>query len=234
MVVFEPSIAAVGNLVVLPQFEWPGELAGSQEEIGTQFAAWFNEFGLRAVIPSPRAWWIDRPASGYPGRSSSLEFIVNELVPWVTSRWPGQQLAAMGTDLGGQGAFQLAYRHPQHFPIAAAIRPAIDFHRLHDTSSELREWFDSLEQARQETVTLRLHPLNWPPHQWFSCPRGDWRFDGCERLASKLTSIGIPFTADLTTPDGPDYDALQMKRGLKFVADRLREPPVSRDIRIRR
>ena len=228
VMVFEPSVTAVGSLVVLPDFDWPGEQSPEQ------LAAWLNELSLRGIISSPRSWWIDRPASGYPGRSSSLEYIVRELAPWVVEHWPGQQLAAMGRDLGGQGAFQLAYRHPQLFPIAAAIRPAIDFHRLYDSASQLREWFETQEQARQETVTLRLHPLNWPPHQWFACPRGDWRFDGCERLASKLTSIGIPFTADLATDDGPGYDALQMKRGLKFVADRLSEPRVSRDIRFGR
>jgi S-formylglutathione hydrolase FrmB len=34
----------------------------------------------------------------------------------------------LGYDMGGQAALRLAYRHPEKFPIAAAIAPAIDFH----------------------------------------------------------------------------------------------------------
>src|SRR5690606_6307884 len=116
-------------------------------------------------------WWIDCPESTVPEAASPLQFVAERLVPWVAERWPGQtRVAALGVGFGGQGALQLAYRFPHLFPIAAGVTPAIDFHRLYDTSAELQEWFESQEQARQETVTLRLHPLNWPPHQWFACP----------------------------------------------------------------
>lgn len=226
--VFEPAASPVGVVVVLPDFEWPDAQALDQ------LAARLNESAVAAVMPETRAWWIDRPEPAFPGRTSSLDFIIRDIVPWAIGSRPGLQLAAFGIGFGGQGAFQLAYRHPQTFPIAAAVSPAIDFHRLYDSSPQLREWFESLERARQETVTLRLHPLNWPPHQWFACPRGDWRFDGCERLASKLRSVGIPFTADLETPHGPEYQTKQIDRAARFLADRLKEPPVNRDIRTRR
>jgi hypothetical protein len=223
-----PGEGTLGTVVVLSDADWPD--SGMWRLLGDLLRG----SKLAAVVPEIRPWWIDRADPALTPARSPLSFVVDELAPWITANWPGQaRLAVFGVGFGGQGALQLAYRQPQLFPIAAAINPAIDFHRLCDSSPQLREWFETQEQARQETATLRIHPLNWPPHQWFACPRGDWRFDGCERLASKLTSIGIPFEADLETPDGPsDFDR-QLQSALGFIAKRLAEPPMSRGVQIR-
>jgi len=225
---FRPPVDdAAGVLVVLPDAEWPDATT----------AVLLNELlrtsGMGAVVPDLRPWWIDRPDPALTPARSPLAFVNEGLVPWMEGRFPGPpRLAVLGAGLAGQGALQLAYRFPQRFPMVAAITPAIDFHRLHDSSPVLQEWFETQERARQETATLRLHPLNWPPRQWFACPRGDWRFDGCERLASKLTSMGIPFEADLDTPAGPGYGERQLRRALELIAEWQREPPVSAGIRM--
>ena len=56
------------------------------------------------------------------------------------------------------------------------------------------------EQARQDTATLHIHPLNWPRHQWFCCDPADYRWhDSADRLRMKLYSLGVPYECDLET-----------------------------------
>ena len=59
----------------------------------------------------------------------------------------------------------------------------------------LEDWYQSAEEARQQTVPLQLNPLAWPTHQLLTCDTddGDW-YEGVERLAGKLASSGIPRT----------------------------------------
>jgi hypothetical protein len=53
--------------------------------------------------------------------------------------------------------------------------------------------FASPEDARQETAILKIHPLNWPKHQFVVCdPRDEYWFESAERLSLKLHSSGIP------------------------------------------
>jgi len=224
-----PAADSPGIVFVLPDTQWP------ERDDWVNLRELVRACNLGAVVPDVRPWWIDRPDPALQPAASPLTIVADRLVPWVSRRWPSpNRLAVLGVGFGGQGAMQLAYRFPQLFPIVAAISPAIDFHRLHDSTPQLQEWFETSERARQETVTLRLHPLNWPPHQWFACSRGDWRFDGCERLASKLTSIGLPFTADLETPDGPHFRERQLSAAFQFVRARLSEPATTREIRFGR
>jgi S-formylglutathione hydrolase FrmB len=45
--------------------------------------------------------------------------------------------------------------------------------------------------------------MNWPKRQFLCCdPADEYWFEGTERLAMKLASIGIPFERDLTTTAG--------------------------------
>ncbi len=221
----------VGAVVMLPDLDWPDRNASGPEDLAA-IAEQLQAAHCGAVLPLARCWWIDRPDPQTAEFPTPLAFITGAVIPWMAERAsPGLRLAAFGVGLGGQGAMQLAYRFPQQFPVVAAVSPAVDFHRLHASSPQLQAWFETEERARQETATLRLHPLNWPPHQWFSCPRTDWRFDGCERLASKLGSSGIPYAADLDPAGGlPE----QIARALEFITARLNQPPATREIRFGR
>jgi hypothetical protein len=224
-----PRNRATGVVVVLADPDWPGPAQRST----LSHLVRVTDLGL--VVPNVWPWWIDRPDPALTPARSPLTFVMDELVPWIRSKLPEpSRLAALGVGLGGQGALQLAYRSPHVFPMVTAICPAIDFHRLYDTTPQLQDWFETPERARQETATLRLHPLNWPPHQWFACPRGDWRFDGCERLASKLTSMGIPFEVDLETAGGDSYVGAQLDTAVRLITKWQAEPPTSRGIQVGR
>ena len=130
-------------------------------------------------------------------------------------------IAVTGISMGGQGALQLAYAHARRFPVVAAISPAVDFHRWHDQGLPLDDMFTSQESARQQTVTLQIHPLNWPRHQLIVCDPADeeW-FEGVDRLVGKLFSLGVPFESDLKSTNGGhswDYFNQRAAPVLSFV-----------------
>ena len=120
---------------------------------------------------------------------------------------------------------QLAYRWPRDFPNVAAIAPAVDFHNWYGYGLTLDQMFASKESARQQTATLNVHPLSWPKHQFLCCdPQDEYWFEGTDRLAMKLSSIGIPFERDLTTTAGGHswaYFERMAAPALEFLAKSL-------------
>jgi hypothetical protein len=183
---------------------------------------------LRVYSPAFNGcWWLDRLCDVFPGRSSPLEWLRTTAAAEIRELWnvPGRGIGLLGTGVGGNGVLQLAYRFPKEFPVVAAIAPAVDFHKHFDRDPVLQVIFSTAEAARQETATLRIHPLNWPPHQWLACDPHDpdW-FDGCERLVSKLSSIGILFETDLKSTAGgrrADYERRMLPTAIDFVVERL-------------
>lgn len=156
-----------------------------------------------------RCWWLDRPVSGCDATMTPERHVVDAVRAEIERRFavrpPG--IALVGVGMGGQGALRIAYRHPAIFPVAAAVAPAIDFHRgmreagdrpdgeLFDT---LWETYGDVERARQDTAILHVHPLNWPRHQFFASDPADDRWhDGADRLHGKLVALGIPHAAML-------------------------------------
>ncbi|MEX0717393.1 MAG: alpha/beta hydrolase-fold protein [Planctomycetaceae bacterium] len=195
------------------------------------FTAEFEKHGLRVVCPhGARSWWLDRVCAEFDPHVTPRRHLLDAVVPWIAERWGIEppRIGLTGVSMGGQGALLLAYRHPRTFPVVAAISPAVDFHIWHGRGLPLDEMCATREDARQETATLHLHPLNWPKHQLIVCDPGDedW-FEGIERLASKLRSTGIPFEHDLETRHGGHgwpYFEHMAERVVGFVADRLGRP----------
>ncbi|MBX3436001.1 MAG: hypothetical protein KF861_00700, partial [Planctomycetaceae bacterium] len=192
------------------------------------FTAELVKHNLPAVCPhGGRSWWLDRVCREFDEAVTPLAFLRTKVVPWMRTRWgvAPPAIGLLGISMGGQGALQLAYRHPREFPVVTAISPAIDFHTIWGQGAPLDQMFADPEAARQQTVTLHLHPLNWPRHQMFVCDPSDqlWH-DGAERLASKLYSMGIPFESDLETSAGGhrwEYFRAMAGRCLDFLSERL-------------
>lgn len=170
------------------------------------FSELLARHNLAAVAPDgARSWWLDETCSDFSTERTPHDFLLNSILPLIEDRWQIQppHVALLGISMGGQGALQLSYRNARTFPIVAAISPAIDFHILHGQGLPLDEMFRTSEDARQATVVLNLHPLDWPRHQWFCCdPQDDDWFDGCVRLGMKLSSSGILHERDLDTSAG--------------------------------
>lgn len=192
------------------------------------FTAELERHGLRAVCPhGRRSWWSDVVCEEFDAEMTPIQHLREHVVADIAARWDiaPPNIGLTGISMGGQGVLQLAYRHPREFPVVAAISPAVDFHNWHGQGLPIDEMFANREAARQATVTLQLHPLNWPRHQWFVCdPTDEDWFEGVERLAMKLSSSGIPFEADLETSAGGhswDYFNSVAGRAIGFVAERL-------------
>lgn len=175
---------------------------------------------------SGRSWWLGQPSSDFPG-GGSLGWVAGSVVDWIRDQWQitPPSIGIIGVGMGGNGALNLSYRHARRFPVVAVISAAVDFHLYQPSEPVLQEVFGSVEAARQETATLHLHPLNWPLSQRIAChPSDPYWFDGCERLASKLTSSGIPFDSHLQSSrqfDRQIYDQQELQVSIDYVVRNL-------------
>jgi S-formylglutathione hydrolase FrmB len=196
-----------------------------------------EEAGIPVLAPrSGRSWWVDHIVPSFDRRITPERYVVDVIRAEVASRFgvepPG--IALLGTSMGGQGALRLSYRHPNLFPVAAAIAPAIDFHAAMRDAHERDDgdFYDTLwtlygdvERARQDTAILHVHPLNWPRHQCFASDPDDvhWH-DGAVRLHGKLVALGIPHLA-LLEPRGGGHSVAYYDRVapdvMRFVLDAL-------------
>ena len=186
--------------------------------------------GLPVLAPRiGRTWCLQHKLDRFDNTLSAENYILGPILDEchrITGATSGG-VGLLGCEMGGQAALRLAYRHPDKFPIAAAIAPAIDFHlgmrhghdwadgELFDT---LWEIFDEPEQARQETAILHVHPLNWPRHQWLVSSSNDARWhDGAVRLSSKLIALGIPHTAILDENTHEDLVSAFADDAISFI-----------------
>ncbi len=185
--------------------------------------------GLGIVAPLVAAcWWSQRTSNGFGEAASPVLWIREHLLPGLMANRAitPPAIALVGVEVGGQAALRLSYWYPNEFPVVAAVRPAIDFHRClqgdaptPDYAASVRMLYTDAEQARQDTATLHIHPLNWPRNQWFACPPGDRWWDGCERLRMKLFSLGVMHSCDLETES--DSDDATLARAVDYAAERL-------------
>lgn len=193
------------------------------------FTAELAKQGLPVVAPvTQRSWWTDRICEEFDPTISAEKHLLTRVLPWIAERYQAKppQLAIFGTSMGGQGALRLAYKHPNLFPVVAAISPAIDFQKRYCEGDEtIPQMYADPEAARQDTCLLAIHALNWPRHQFFCCdPTDERHYESVERLKMKLGSLGIPFEHELKVSGGGHgfaYYNLMAPRMLAFVMERL-------------
>ena len=173
-----------------------------------------------------RSWWLSLPTAEFP-EGGPLGWVRSQVVPWIEHTFLVQppRIGLIGIGMGGSGALNLAYRAARQFPVVAAISAAVDFHRYQPSEPALSEVFESVEAARQETATLHLHPLNWPLFQRIAChPADPYWYEGCERLASKLGSSGIPFDRETVTVSAFErdlYESQQLRLSVDYVLQNM-------------
>lgn len=193
------------------------------------FERLFDQYGLRCLAPvTGESWWTDRISPQFDPDKSAEHFILGDVLPWLAETWDVRppRIGLLGISMGGQGALKLAYKHPDTFPVAAAISPAIDYQqRVEAGDPHLTAQYNDPEAARQDTATLHIHPLNWPRHQWFcSDPDDELWHDGADRLRMKLFSLGVPHVCDLETTAGGhswQYYEHMAPAAVAFVAEAL-------------
>ena len=218
--VFLPSQPNEHNFVVVALHDLLAENSQSDqfaaEFTHPLFEKSFESHGLTVVAPiTGHSWWADRIASGFDEVVTPEKFVCQHVVPWIAAEFnessavfgsiagrdsgtADPRLALLGVGMGGQGALRISYKHPNMFPVVAAINPDLDYQRhILDGDEVLYAMYEEVERARQDTALLHIHPLNWPRHQFFGCDPDDWHvFNAVDRLRMKLNSIGVPFESD--------------------------------------
>lgn len=188
-----------------------------------------EQHGLRCVAPvTQRSWWTDRICEEFDSSISAESHLLDNVLPFIQEKWntPDRHVGLLGTSMGGQGALRIAYRHPRTFPVVVAISPAIDFHTRFDEGDEtICQMYSDRESARQDTAILHVHPLDYPPHQFFCCDPTDERWwDSSDRLHMKLASTGVMHEYDLETEGGGhgfEYYNQMAPRAIEFLRERL-------------
>ena len=150
-------------------------------------------------------------------------------MPFFRARWSlaPPAIGLQGISMGGQGALRLAFKHPSLFPVVAGIASALDYHDLYGQGMPLDDLYESKEQCRQDTAILHVHPAQYPGHIFFCVDPDDERwFRGNDRLHEKLSALGMPHEADLTTRAGGhswDYFNHMAERVERFIAAGLEQ-----------
>jgi S-formylglutathione hydrolase len=194
----------------------------------TSFIEQFARHGLPVVAPrTGPTWWTDRICAEFDPELTAERHLLDNVLPYVEQRFSAKdrQVGLLGTSMGGQGGLRFAYKHPDLFPVVAAISPAIDYQTRYEEDEILQQIYTDPEAVRQDTATLHIHPLNWPRHQFFCCDPADYRWwESADRLRMKLYSLGVPHECDLETTGGGhgfDYYNLMAEKAVTFIAVRL-------------
>jgi S-formylglutathione hydrolase FrmB len=193
------------------------------------FVRQFQRHGFRVVCPhTARSWWTDKICAEFDPTITAERYVADHVTALIAERWGAgpPRIALLGTSMGGQGALRIAFKHPQTFPVVAAISPAIDYHlRMDEGDETLGSMYADKEAARQDTATLHVHPLNWPRNIWFACDPTDVRWhESAERLRMKLAALGIPHECDLETSGGGhgfEYYSRVAETAVDFIFARL-------------
>lgn len=195
------------------------------------FTAQFEQYGLPVIVPyTKRSWWTDKICPEFDASLTAERHLLSNILPYVAERWNAKPptVALLGTSMGGQGALRLAFKHPNKFPIVAALAPAIDYQiRFRDAVPDdpLLAMYEDAEAARQDTATLHVHPLNWPRNTWFASDPADARWhESAQRLHMKMSALGIMHEHDLETSAGGhswQYYNHMAAKAVGFIAERL-------------
>jgi len=194
----------------------------------TTFIEQFDRHGLPVIAPHTQSsWWTDKICTVFDPELTAERHVLDNILPEIQSRWGAvpPRIGLFGTSMGGQGALRLAYKHPNIFPVTAALAPAIDYQCRYDEDEIIQQMYEDAEAVRQDTATLHIHPLNWPRHQFFSCDPTDYYWwESADRLRMKLSSLGVPHECDLETEGGGHgfaYYNVMAERVVQFLQDRL-------------
>lgn len=197
--VFDPAGALPQTLIYLHS------LAEESPATDATFTALLRQYRLRCVAPfGGRCWWADRPCAEFDADLTPERYLLDVVVPWAEAAWQlGPKAVAIGgTEMGGQGALRLAFKHPARFAVAASMSGAFDCQDWYGRGTPLDEMYESRERCRLDTAILNIDGHRWPPHLWFWCEPTDAAcYRGNDRLHEKLSAMGVPHAADLDTRD---------------------------------
>jgi len=233
--VFDPprdggSAGPPGGVVWLPDFDalTPETLPGWDEPLRRR--------GVRTLcaLPGP-TWWLDRPDPAFEegeGRTP-WRWLIEALAPYAAERFGGP-IAWAGAGAGGQAALRAGFRRhgtpPKSAPAVWAYAPAVALEAVHGRGSTLDGLFPDSperkgsEQARVASVLTDVNPLGRPQRLRIACDPGEVWFSGCDLLADKLRSGGVPLETEFEPRSPADRESVLNAAGpaaVGLLADAL-------------
>jgi S-formylglutathione hydrolase len=193
------------------------------------YTSLFDRHQLACVSPiGGVCWWVDRVCPDFDAKVSPEQYLLRNVLPLVRERWGigPRGIALLGMSMGGQGALRLGFKHPHLFPVVAALAPLVEYHEFYGQGTVLDEIYDSKEQCRQDTAPMHVQPGKTPPHLFFCIDPDDSWLRGCERLAEKLSALGVEYEANLRTRAGGhtwDYFDGMAGRAVGFLVSGLEQ-----------
>lgn len=193
------------------------------------FTRLFDELHLACVCPhGQRCWWADRICPEFNPAISPERHLLQNVLPFFRERWglAPPAVGLFGVGMGGQGALRLAFKHPELFPVVAALAPSVEYHELYGHGTPVDAMYDSKEQCRQDTAPMHVHPSRFPPHLFFAGDPDDPWHRGADRLHEKLAALGVEHQCDLETRAGGhswQYFNHIADRAVRFLADGLEQ-----------
>jgi S-formylglutathione hydrolase len=199
---------------------------GESLSISPRFTEELLKRRLTCICPwGDATWWSDRIVAEYDPLRSAEAYVVESVVKYAKEQAGGNLLALLGISMGGQGALRIAFKHPEAFPVVAAIAPAIEHHAYYGQGSPIDAMYASKEHCRQDSVPMHVHPTNVPAHIYFCAdPDDDYWFRGADRLHEKLGALGVQHECDLTMQAGGhtwDYFNAMAQRTIEFISGGL-------------
>jgi S-formylglutathione hydrolase len=190
----------------------------------------FDALHLACVCPhGDQTWWTDRICVGFDLRVTAERHLIDQVLPFFARRWGlnPRSVGLLGFGMGGQGALRLAFKHPEQFPVVAAVAPSLDYYEEYGRGTPLDGMYDSKEQCRQDTALLHLHPTHYPAHIFYCIDPGDilW-YRGADRLHEKMNALGVPHESDFSTRAGGhswEYFMSMAGRALRFIESGLEQ-----------
>jgi S-formylglutathione hydrolase len=203
------------------------------ETLAAPYAAAYQtllaEHGLACVCPDGgRSWWLDRVSPDFDPALTPERYLLDGALPAARERWglPPRAVGLLGVSVGGAGALRLAFRHPDAFPVVAAVAPTVDAYEVYGQGTTLDRLYDSREQCRQDTAPTHIQPHRPPPHIFFCCDPDDAWHRGNDRLHEKFAALGVPHECDLSTRAGGHswaYFNHMAGRALRFLVAALEQ-----------
>jgi esterase/lipase superfamily enzyme len=181
------------------------------------------ELRLACVCPhAGLSWWTDRVFPDFDPARTAEQFVLGDVLPFFRRRWEIEPRAVglFGVGMGGQGALRMGFKHPETFPVVAALSAAVECQEVYGAGYGLEEMYDSKEQCRQDTAPMHVHPSRQPSHLFFAVDPDDAWLRGNDRLHEKLNALGVEHTTDFETRGGGHswaYFNRMAERVLRFL-----------------
>ena len=213
---FVPPDAGPGGVVWLPDFD------GITPEGSSAWGEAAAAAGLAVLCPlAGPTWFLDRPDPGFARDGvTAWRWVRDELAPAAADVLGGRVCWA-GAGAGGAAAVRAGFA-VRGTPAVWALAPAATPEAVYGRGSTLDGMFPDAEAARRAGVLPAVNALTRPRKLRLVCDPGEVWFPGCELLANKLVSGGVPHETDFA-PTGDRAAAFDAAgpAAVRLLADAL-------------